>query len=107
MIGFYQEYKAERSIAALKKMTAPQAKVRRDDQVISVAASDVVVGDILELEAGDLVAADARLLRAASLTCVESALTGDPQRSPNRSIARGQSIHRLAIVTIWYSLAPA
>ena len=77
VIGFYQEYKAERSIAALKKMTAPQAKVRRDDKVISVAAAAVVVGDILELEAGDLVAADARLLRAASLTCVESALTGE------------------------------
>jgi Ca2+-transporting ATPase len=77
VIGFYQEYHAEQSIAALKKMTAPQAKVRRDGQVTLIPASGVVAGDILVLEAGDLVAADARLLTAASLTCIESALTGE------------------------------
>ena len=62
VIGFYQEFNAEKSIAALKKMTAPQAKVRRDGQVTSIPASGIVAGDILALEAGDLVAADARLL---------------------------------------------
>ncbi len=77
IIGFYQEYSAERSIEALKKMTAPQAKVKRDGQVISISATDIVVGDILFLEAGDLVAADARLLSAASFKCIESALTGE------------------------------
>jgi Ca2+-transporting ATPase len=79
VIGFYQEYNAEKSIAALKKMTAPQAKVRRDGQVISIPASGIVAGDILALEAGDLVAADARLLEAASLKCIESALTGESE----------------------------
>jgi P-type Ca2+ transporter type 2C len=79
IIGFYQELSAEKSIAALMKMTAPQAKVRRDDQVISVAAAELVTGDILELEAGDLIAADARILRAASLKCIESALTGESE----------------------------
>ena len=78
-IGFYQEYNAEKSIAALKKMTAPQAKVRRDGQVASIPASDIVAGDILDLEAGDLIAADARLLSAASLSCIESALTGESE----------------------------
>ncbi|HQW30575.1 MAG TPA: HAD-IC family P-type ATPase, partial [Verrucomicrobiales bacterium] len=78
-IGFYQEYNAEKSIAALKKMAAPQAKVRRDGQVISIPAAGIVVGDILELEAGDLIAADARLLIAASLKCIESALTGESE----------------------------
>jgi Ca2+-transporting ATPase len=77
VIGFYQEFKAEKSIAALKKLTAPEARVRRDGQVTSIPASDIVVGDILELEAGDLVAADARLLEAASLRCIESALTDE------------------------------
>ena len=77
VIGFYQEFNAEKSIAALKKMTAPQAKVRRDGQVSSIPASAIVTGDILELEAGDLVAADARLMSAASLKCIESALTGE------------------------------
>jgi Ca2+-transporting ATPase len=78
-IGFYQEYHAEQSIAALKKMTAPQAKVVRDRIVTLIPASAVVAGDILALEAGDLVAADARLLTAASLTCIESALTGESE----------------------------
>ena len=79
VIGFYQEFNAEKSIAALKKMTAPEAKVRRDGKVASVPASEIVRGDILTLEAGDLVAADARLLTAASLKCIESALTGESE----------------------------
>jgi P-type Ca2+ transporter type 2C len=78
-IGFYQEFKAEKSIAALKKLTAPQTKVRRDGNVTVILASGIVAGDILELEAGDLVAADARLLEAASLQCIESALTGEAE----------------------------
>jgi len=79
VIGFYQEFKAEKSIAALKKLTAPKATVRRDGRVTSIAASGIVVGDILALEAGQLVAADARLLDAASLKCIESALTGESE----------------------------
>ena len=70
-IGFYQEFNAEKSIAALRKMTAPQAMVRRDGQVTSIPASGIVTGDLLRLEAGDLVAADARLLETASLKCIE------------------------------------
>jgi Ca2+-transporting ATPase len=79
VIGFYQEFNAEKSIAALKNMTAPHAKVWRDGQVTSVPASGIVAGDVLALEAGDLVAADARLLQAASLKCIESALTGESE----------------------------
>ncbi len=79
VIGFYQEFKAEKSIAALKKLTAPQASVRRDGQVTSISASGIVAGDILVVEAGDLVAADARLLEVASLRCIESALTGESE----------------------------
>ena len=77
VIGFYQEFNAEKSIAALKKMTAPQAKVWRDGKVTSIPASGIVSGDVLALEAGDLIAADARLLEAASLSCIEATLTGE------------------------------
>jgi Ca2+-transporting ATPase len=79
LIGFYQEFKAEQSIAALKRMTAPQAMVRRDGSATAIAAAGVVAGDILTLEAGNVVAADARLLTTASLTCIEAALTGESE----------------------------
>jgi Ca2+-transporting ATPase len=79
IIGFYQEFKAERSIAALKKMTAPWSKVLRDGKATSVPATLIVPGDLLLLEAGDLVAADSRILAAASLRCIESALTGESE----------------------------
>ena len=84
VIGFYQEFSAEKSIAALKKMTAPQAKVRRDGRIVSIPTSGIVAGDILALEAGDLVAADARLLTAASLKCIEAALTGESEAETKR-----------------------
>ena len=76
-IGFYQEFRAEKSLAALKQLTAPKASVRRDGHVLSIPASDLVTGDILVLAAGDLIAADARLLSASSMKCIESALTGE------------------------------
>ena len=76
-IGFYQEFSAEKSVASLRKLTAPQARVRRDGQSVMISAADTVIGDVLVLEAGDLVAADGRLLEATSLRCIESALTGE------------------------------
>jgi P-type Ca2+ transporter type 2C len=79
LVGFYQEFKAERSIAALKSRTAPQARVRRDGRVTEIPAAQLVVGDVLVMEAGDIVAADARILDASSLRCVESALTGESE----------------------------
>jgi len=93
VIGFYQEFSAEKSIAALKGMTAPQAKVRRDGKVLAIPAAGIVAGDILALEAGDLVAADARLLAAASLTCIESALTGESDAAAKRpAVLDGEDI---------------
>ncbi len=83
-IGFYQEFKAEKSIAALKLMMAPQAKVLRDGTLVEIPATGLVAGDVLALEAGDLVAADARLLKLASLTCIESALTGESEAVTKR-----------------------
>jgi len=77
VVGFLQEYRAERAVDALRAMTAPHARVARDGQVTTIAARDVVPGDVLILEAGDLVAADARLLAAHALATNEAALTGE------------------------------
>ncbi len=79
VVGFYQEYSAEKSIEALKQITAPRAKVWRDGAVTTIASAEVVPADLLELEAGDLVPADARLLSAASPACMEAALTGESE----------------------------
>ncbi len=87
LIGFYQEYSAEKSIAALRQMTAPQARVRRDGRAVVVPAAEVVPGDILELKAGDLVAADARLIDASALKCVEAALTGESETVEKSAVA--------------------
>jgi len=91
VIGFYQEFRAEESIAALKKMTAPHAKVRRDGQIGSIPASEVVAGDILVLETGDLVAADARILEAAALKCMEASLTGESEAVSKNAGTLGQT----------------
>jgi P-type Ca2+ transporter type 2C len=76
-IGFAQERRAERAIGALRSMTAPRARVRRDGRMTVVAASAVVPGDVLLLESGDIVAADARVLQANNLAANEAALTGE------------------------------
>jgi Ca2+-transporting ATPase len=76
-IGFVQEYRAEKALAALRALSAPRARVRREGRVAVVDARDVVPGDILLLEPGDVVAADGRLLEAHQLLVMEAALTGE------------------------------
>ncbi len=79
ILGFRQEYKAERAMAALKRLSAPHVKVRRGGDVEEVDARDLVCGDVVLLEAGNLVPADCRLSTAASLKVQESALTGESE----------------------------
>lgn len=76
-LGAQQQLKARASVDDLESMTTSAATVRRDDRVQVVAANDLVVGDILILEAGDVIPADARIVTSASLEVVESALTGE------------------------------
>lgn len=76
-LGFWQEHRAERTLAALKDMLAAHARVRRNGQVAEVDASQLVPGDIVLLEAGDRVPADGRLLVAHNLEAEEAALTGE------------------------------
>ena len=77
VVGIIQENKAEESLEALKKMSAPQAKVLRNGQVLFIHSREIVPGDIFILEAGDLIPADGRLLEIANLRVEESALTGE------------------------------
>lgn len=75
--GVYQEGQAEAAIEALKSMSSPLARVRRDGHVTEVDSKELVPGDVVLLEAGDVVPADMRLLEAASLKIEEAALTGE------------------------------
>lgn len=77
LMGIIQENKAEKSLEALKKLSAPIAKVKRDGKIINVDSSDLVPGDVIILEAGNLVPADCHLVKAFNLKVEESALTGE------------------------------
>ena len=77
ILGVLQESKAEKAIEALQEMSKAQSKVIRDGKQISIPSEDLVVGDIIILEAGDAVPADARILECASMKIEEAALTGE------------------------------
>ncbi len=76
-IGFVQEHRAERSLAALKRMLVATARVRRDGVVDEISAEELVPGDVVLVEAGDRLAADGRIVTAYSFEVDESALTGE------------------------------
>ena len=77
VLGFVQEYRAERAIEALRRMAAPTVTVIRDGQEIRMPARELVPGDLILLHAGDKVAADARLIESVNLQVEEAALTGE------------------------------
>jgi Ca2+-transporting ATPase len=79
LVGFYQEYRAEQSLAALKEMLPVRARVRRKGEKLDVIAEDLAIGDVVLVNAGDQVPADGRLFVAAALEVDESALTGESQ----------------------------
>lgn len=77
VLGMVQEAKAEKALDALKRMSAPHARVLRDGKEQVIDAAQLVPGDVIRLEAGDFIPADARLLKSVSLKSEESALTGE------------------------------
>ncbi|MGI9528101.1 MAG: cation-transporting P-type ATPase, partial [Acidimicrobiia bacterium] len=85
VLGARQEMKVKAAVDALAKLQVPMSRVRRDGSVHEVAATELVPGDIVLLEAGDLVPADGRILRSATLETQEAALTGESAPSPNEA----------------------
>ncbi|MEN1966934.1 calcium-translocating P-type ATPase, SERCA-type [Lentibacillus sp. N15] len=77
LIGFFQEQKAENSLAKLKELSAPVATVLRDGEWVRIASQEIVVGDVIRLSSGDRVPADVRIIKSASMETEESALTGE------------------------------
>jgi Ca2+-transporting ATPase len=77
VVGFVQEYRSEKAMEAMKKLTAPKARILRDGTEKSIPSRDVVPGDIVLLEAGDRIPADARLLKVVDLKTDEAVLTGE------------------------------
>ena len=79
LVGFVQEYRAEKAIDALKKMSAAHVRVRRNTRVEQISATEVVPGDIILMEAGDMVGADIRMIESHALKIEEASLTGESQ----------------------------
>jgi len=79
ILGFVQEYRAEKAIAALKKLSVPNVRVLRNGQLGELSARELVPGDILQLETGNVLPADVRLLEAVNLRVQEAALTGESE----------------------------
>jgi len=77
VLGFFQEYRAERSLEALKHLAITTARVVREEQISSIPANELVAGDVIQIEAGDRVPADARLISATALQTQEASLTGE------------------------------
>lgn len=84
ILGFIQEYRAERSMESLKTLTAPEARVLRDGVEVRIPATELVPGDIVLLEAGDRIPADIRWIQAVNVEVEESALTGESHPVPKR-----------------------
>lgn len=85
VLGYFQESRAEKALAALKQLAAPNVRVMRDGRLMEVPAQDLVPGDILLIEAGVQIAADGRLLESVNLQVRESALTGEAQSVNKRA----------------------
>jgi Ca2+-transporting ATPase len=79
VLGFSQEYRAEKAMAALKKMAVPHVRVRRDGHTREITARELVPGDVVLLEAGNLIPADGRLIESINLRIQEAVLTGESE----------------------------
>jgi Ca2+-transporting ATPase len=90
LLGFWQEFRAEKALAALKSLSTPQVRVRRDSEVKEIASRELVRGDILLIEAGNLIPADCRIIESANLKVQEAALTGEAEAVEKNPAALGE-----------------
>lgn len=77
LLGFFQEFRAEQSLAALRKMVSPSSKVVRDGELRTISSLEIVPGDLILIEAGDRIPADGRIIQSVELSTQEAALTGE------------------------------
>lgn len=91
-LGFFQERRAEKSLQALKELSAPQVNVKRNGEWMKIPSKDIVVGDVLKFSSGDRIGADLRLIEANSLEIEESALTGEslPVSKTTGTLSKGE-----------------
>ncbi len=95
VVGFAQQYRADKAIDKLKKLSEVEAKVYRDGQLVRLPSSEITVGDIIELKSGDIVPADCRILEQDNFACDESSLTGENQAcaKTNAKLSGKKGIH--------------
>ncbi|MFC1504257.1 cation-translocating P-type ATPase [Spirochaetota bacterium] len=93
ILGFYQEIKAEKAMAALKKLAIPNVRIKRDDKELEVNATGLVPGDVIMFEAGNIIPADGRIFENINLKIQEAALTGESEPIEKTSISlKGKDI---------------
>ena len=90
LLGFLQEFRAEKALAALKSLSAPKVRVLRDAEVKEIASRELVRGDIVLIEAGNLIPADCRIVESANLKVQEAALTGEAEAVEKNPAALGE-----------------
>jgi len=90
LLGFWQEYRAEKALAALKSLSTPKVRVFRDSEVKEIASRELVRGDIVLIEAGNLIPADCRIVESANLKVQEAALTGEAEAVEKNPAALGE-----------------
>lgn len=91
LLGFYQEYRAERAIEALRAMASPTATALRDGREVEIQANELVPGDVILLQTGDRVPADLRLIEAVNLQCDEASLTGESVPVEKQTLPLGEA----------------
>lgn len=108
-LGFFQEYRAEKSLAALRKMATPFSKVIRDGELQTLPSEKIVPGDLILIEAGDRIPADGRIIQSIELSTQEAALTGesmpihkiaDPLEKPDLSVGDKKNMGFLGTVAV-------